>query len=181
MSRRFVTDEGIRFEDYGFAPASVFPEGLAPWREIAEADPDATPPEIRLRCGEVLFASAEHKADLRNGCRAAGVPEVSRVDVWALLLEPYLDTQLGWSHKRATMRKLRDCGIPRRRVWLIRQKVSARMRMYNTVVLEWIHLGLCDLLDATLGSPYPPWMTGWPQLRDPEASRFYWWAMDIAK
>ena len=180
MSRQFVTDEGIRFDGYPFPPASVFPSGLVRWQEIEEADAGAAPPEIRLRSGEILFVSAERREELQKPCHAAGIPEVKRVDIWDLILEPFLDTQLRWAHKRATLRTLSECGIPRARVWRIRCRVRRRMLMYNAVVWEWVHLGLCDLLEATMGTPFPSWLPARLRLGKPASRRFYWWAMDIA-
>ncbi len=55
------------------------------------------------------------------------------------------------------------------------------MSLYDVVASEWVHLGLYDLLDASRGTPYPPWMPTRLRLDAPAAGRFYWWAMDIAK
>ena len=59
---------------------------------IQDADPAATPPEIRTACGEALFVSAVQHVGLERFCQTNQIPTRKRPDVWGDLLEPFLDT-----------------------------------------------------------------------------------------
>ena len=170
------SDKGIIFVDYPFAPASVSSGDPLPWDKICEVDPDAWPPELRLETGEVLFVAAEQKEELRQACKRYGVPVVQRVDVWALLLEPFLDTEFDEEHEERTLRRLEEYGITREEAWKIRREVRRRMLAYNFVMWDWVHLGLYDLLQASPAQ----WFPGLSWLRRGASQRFYWWAMEIA-
>ncbi|WP_280508867.1 hypothetical protein [Nocardia cyriacigeorgica] len=154
------------------------PDGRAvPAAAIRDADPAAFPPEIRTRTGLTLFVSANQRAELAEFCARYAVPIAHRVDVWADLLEPYLDTEFSEADQRATIARLERAGIPADEVASIRARVGPVVHAYNVKVWEWVHLGLCDLFEAATTRFVPQ------HLRDGlgDLTEFRAWGMRIAE
>ncbi|KAB8142222.1 hypothetical protein F8S13_14615 [Chloroflexia bacterium SDU3-3] len=145
-----ITESGIQFAHYPFQPASVYPDGLLAWADVREVVIQAFPPEVRTRQGEVLFVEKASEAELVDAALQRGLPCVRRVDVWSLLLDPFLDTEFDDAVKAGTARTLAECGIAPDEQEAIRARFSALMISYNfdTMLWEWVHLGLYDLLYA---------------------------------
>jgi hypothetical protein len=72
------------------------------------------------------------------------------VDVWHLILEPFLDTTFDHAHQERTLAILAANGVSRAECLAIRQDVALPMAAYNggTGLWDWVHLGLYDLLNA---------------------------------
>jgi hypothetical protein len=143
---------------------------------IRDADPAATPPEIRTVSGETLFVPAEQRGQLERFCRANQIPIRTRADVWSDLLEPFLDSEFTPEDDAATLRRLLRAGLTAAEVAGIRARVGPLMRAYNAIHWDGFHLGLADLLDAVATISLPE--------RDRaelgETASFYAWAMRIA-
>lgn len=81
-----------------------------------------------------------------------------------------------------TDNRLREAGLSQEEVVGIRQRLTPLMHAYNfdSMLWDWIHLGLCDLLDAATG-PLVKLVNPSLQatLGDPVA--LYAWAMEIAE
>jgi hypothetical protein len=169
-------DDGIRFARYPYPGASVFPNGVAPYAAIREVDPDAAPPEVRLASGEILFVPATQRDALRRVVAERGLAIVRRVDVWDLLLEPFLDTEFDAAHEERTLEQLAETGVPRDEALRLRRRFGPRMLRYNAILWDWTHLGLSDLLDAHVGRLVLAWL---PFVRR-RFERLYWEAMAIA-
>ncbi|GGK35216.1 hypothetical protein GCM10011591_03610 [Nocardia camponoti] len=178
MDITFAADE-IRFVAYPFVGASVYPAGVLPVADIRDVDVSAWPPEIRTRAGETVFVHGGSRAELAEFCRRNGVVEVYRVDVWADLLEPFLDTQFDATHEDFTLSRLRSVGFSAGEVAEIRARVGPLMESYNfdTMLWEWVHLGLHDLLSALVWSRVS--RRARRSLGDP--AEVYRWAMAIAE
>ena len=72
--------------------------------------------------------------------------------------------------------RLENCGISRRECNALRLEVAERILAYNSILWDWCHLGLLDVLYASLG-----FLTGEKhRLSDVDFERFYWRAMNIA-
>lgn len=158
--------------------AADLPDGReVPAADIRDADPAAFPPEIRTRTGLTLFVSAKQRDELTEFCTANAIPITHRVDVWADLLEPYLDTEFSEAAQQATVARLARAGIPAAEVASIRARVGPVVHAYNVKVWEWVHLGLCDLLEAATTRFVPQ------QVRDGlgDLAEFRSWAMRIAE
>jgi hypothetical protein len=176
------TAAGVQFRDGQPALSGMPGDGSVSASAIRDADPAATPPEIRTVSGVTLFVSAVQRERLQRFCRDHQIPIRRRYDVWADLLEPFLDTDT--TDRAAALGRLAHAGLTAAEVTQIRDRVGPLMRAYNALHWEWIHLGLCDLLDAAT-SPSPP-----PHIRfadlgrlraDPaESADFRTWAMRIA-
>ncbi|MFJ3636619.1 hypothetical protein [Streptomyces sp. NPDC090112] len=143
---------------------------------VREADPDAAPPEVRTLVGEVLFVPATHRSELLRFCAANGIPLRSRPDVWADLLEPFLDTSFTPREQEATLRRLAQAGLDADETVRIRERVGPLMAAYNSLHRDWIHLGLADLLDAAFGTLVPREL----RIPPPERDAFLAWATGIA-
>ncbi|MFD0357652.1 hypothetical protein ACFVHW_28535 [Streptomyces sp. NPDC127110] len=144
--------------------------------DVRDADPAASPPEVRTVRGETVFLSAQDAAELERFCAGHRIPVRRRPDVWGDLLEPFLDTAFEARHEAETLDRLARNGIGSAEAARIRERVGPLMAAYNGVHWDWCHLGLADLLDAA-GSDLVP-----EGLRVPPHDRaaFRAWAMEIA-
>ncbi|MEV4145789.1 hypothetical protein AB0J40_19105 [Amycolatopsis sp. NPDC049691] len=172
-------EDHICFRQYPFAGASVHPTGVVTPDRIRDAEPGATPPEIRTTRGETLFVPHDRRAELEEFGHRHGIAVVRRRDVWADLLEPFLDTEIGAEAERATDERLHRAGIPRPEVRRIRDRLTPLMTAYNfdSMLWEWAYLGLFHLLSAVNGPLVPPGIRA--GVGDP--AKVHAWAMDIAE
>ncbi|MEN9933799.1 MAG: hypothetical protein RLZZ387_378 [Chloroflexota bacterium] len=149
LSQARITDEYIEFHSYPFEPASVSEIRLLPWLVVEHVLPDATPPEVHTRYGDILFVHTSQRETLRAAAAEAGVPCVRRTDVWRLILEPFADVTFDHAHQEATFAALAASGVSRQECLELRQHVALALAVYNTGGLgEWARLGLYDLLNA---------------------------------
>ncbi len=172
------TEEHIEFHDYPFSAATVYPHGRVPHDQITEVLLDRFPPEIRLPNGETLFVSAVYKEVLGEFAHKHQIPVVSRIDTWALLLEPFVDTETKEAEQEKTYRMLEESGISRAEALKIRDSVNDLMIAYNykSMLWDWFHLGMHDLLNGYCGV-----LTGDAyKLSRRQFQTVYWQAMDIA-
>ncbi|MCU7826720.1 hypothetical protein [Kitasatospora sp. DSM 101779] len=157
-------------------PADAGGERIIPATAVRDADPDASPPEIRTASGETVFVSATQRADLELFCTANRIPRQSRPDVWGDLLEPFLDTEFTPERQVATRTRLRQVGLGDEEVADIRAEVAPLIRAYNAVHQDQHHLGLADLLDAATAA----WIPEHQQIDAADGGAFRRWAMEIA-
>jgi hypothetical protein len=172
----FRTD-GVAFHAYPFEHASVYPSGVVGYSTIREVLPGMWPLEIRTRSGEVLFISATQKDQLLAAAAHHALPVVVRVDVWALILEPFLDTEFDEQEQQRTLEMLQENGVDRDLCEALRREFGPAMFHYNfaTFLWEWVHLGLYDLLSAI--ELEPGRLTRW---QGRSRAMLYWEAMEIA-
>ncbi len=165
------TNEGVKFQEYPFAPSIIYPSKLLVVADIKEINEKAAPPEIRTEQGEILFVPANQKDDLVKFAHRKKLSMIHRFDVWDLLLEPFLDTEFDADEKERTLRILEENRINRKECETIREEVSKAMTLYNfsTGLWDWVHLGLLDLLSAQRGI-----------MNETNFNKFYWYAMEIA-
>jgi len=164
------TSTGIQFLSYPFEPASIFPSGLLPLENVVEVDPFGGPPMVLSRSGDFLMIPAPRLADLRAWAISAGVPCIRRVDVWHLLLEPFIDTTYSLEHRQQTIRQLKAIGLTRSQIRSIRLRSALRMFAFNFIHWDWVHLGLDDYLHAMQ-----------PLRTRSRFRQIYWQAMKIAR
>lgn len=170
--------EGVHFDRYPYAPAGVPPSGDVALAAIRDADPTSAPPEIRLRSGETVFVAAARRADLAAFCEQHRIPLLRRPDVWGALLEPFLDTQFTEADEQRTGARLLGAGFTADDTAAIRARFTDVMVAYNfeSMLWDWFHLGLSDLLEALSGN-----LSGERhRLAPDEFHTAYWWAMDVA-
>ncbi|WP_236790957.1 hypothetical protein [Amycolatopsis sp. GM8] len=178
MDVSFAEDH-IVFARYEFPGATVHPAGVLTLARIRDADPKAWPPEIRTTLGETLFVPRAQEPELEEFCRRNDVTTKRRPWIWSDLLEPFLDTWFDPDDERATDERLHKAGLSQEEITEIRQRLTPLMRAYNfdSMLWEWVDLGLFDLLNAATGPLVNPALQA--TLGDPAA--FYTWAMAIAE
>lgn len=165
----------IHFVDYAFPIASINKHPDLSAQAIREVRTfHRTPPEIVTNTGEILFVSAGLKPHLRLFARINQIPDVHTLDVWDLLLEPFLDTEHSLDHYQHTLQQLNKSGFSDQEIADIRQQVQENVRSYNAMLWEWVHLGHYDLLSAY----------GFMNIEEPHLSAaqlaFYKWSHKIA-
>ena len=143
----------LDFVQYPFGCASVAEKRMVNSAEIASVNTNAAPPEIHLHSGEIIFLYAPEKVKLQKWAARNQISERSQIDIWSLLLEPFLDTEMSETWQARCFAQLARCGIERSEVAAIRKSVSSAMMTYNfsTMLWEWVHLGLYDVLVAQSG------------------------------
>lgn len=169
---------GIKFHQYNFRAASIYPDGLVNLSEIREIDINRSPAELRLNSGETLFIDAPLRDQLQNWALEHYIPNITRIDVWTLILAPFLDTQCSEDEQERTYRVLAESNISRAECDELRDYIKDAMIAYNFTSGLWdgSHLGLYDLLSALSGE-----LTGEKyRLSDEEFQLFYQLAMTIA-
>ncbi len=170
--------DGIEFLSYPYPPSSVYPSGKIDYAAISEIDADAAPPEIRTS-REIFFIPATMKEELRRVAAHHGISTVKRIDVWDLLLEPFLDTEFTEEQQERSLKRLEECGIRREESTEVRRFVARAMEAYNfdSMLWDWCHLGLSDALDAFRGV-----LSGRRHRLSPrQYEAFYWRAMELAR
>lgn len=171
--------EEIRFAGYEIPSAGVHPDGALTRAAIRDADWGTHPPEVRTMGGETLFVPVARREDLARFCERTGVARVRRFDVWADLLEPFLDTEFSARDQADTIERLWvRAGLSAGEVDRIRADVTRLMTAYNfdSMLWEWAHLGLFDLVSAAAGRLTSPRIIAELGPGD----EFYWWAMRLA-
>jgi hypothetical protein len=178
MDVSFAADH-IHFLRYDFPGATVHPTGFLTPAQIRDADGKTVRPEIRTALGETLFIPRKQESELEEFCRRNDVAQRHRTDIWSDLLEPFLDTWFNPEDELATEKRLCAAGLSQDEVAEIRQRIAPLMRAYNfdSMLWEWVNLGLFDLLNASSGALVPPDLPA--TLGDLTA--FYTWAMEIAE
>lgn len=131
------------------------------WSQVRDAEPDAFPPQLRLRDGRTVFVSRTQHEELAAGLAAAKVAVVRRPDVWSSLLEPFLDTDYE-VHRLSCEASLRSFGFTDAEIARIRRRARRRMQALTALTWEWGSYGQYDLLEAT--AVFIRWMP-WPRYR----------------
>lgn len=169
--RSSVTTDGgsLRFSNYPFSPASVFPGGTIEPGQIAEVNLSA--PQVRLGSGEILFVPYPDKPALLSFVNRNDVKIERRLSLWSAVLEPFLDS---WQDQAEIDRQfawLSSLGLEREAVDRLRGEVAVSMYAYNfgTMLWEWAMLELSDVLAAQQA-----------RLSRGAFRDFYWRAMKIA-
>ncbi len=171
-------DDALEFLSYPYPPSRLYPSGKLTLDQVKEINLDMAPPQVQTLYGEILFLPATCKEELQQWAQKNELPIISRLDVWDLLLEPFLDTEFRKEDQERTLRLLEECGISRDESASLRQFVSQAMMDYNftSMLWDWCHLGLSDVLDAFHGH-----LAGRKhRLPSDEYESFYWRAMGLA-
>ena len=169
--RSSVTSDGatLRFVQYAFEPATIFPNGTVEPKQIAEVNLDLM--QLRLSSGEVLFIGYPDKAALLTFVNCNELQVERRISVWGALLDPFLDT---WEDQETIDRQfawLARLGLDREAVDRWRREVAPAMYAYNfgTMLWEWGSLAFSDVLSAQQA-----------RLSRAAFKDFYWRAMQVA-
>jgi len=170
--------DAIEVVSYPFDTASIRAGGRVTPEVIAYVRTHRIPCEIVLLTGEVLFTGMRDKVFLEYFIKQHGIKTVDDVDVWALLCEPFLDTEIDEEAQMATSDKLAACGFVRTQVNDIRNRIGRTMMRHNALVWESVHMGLFHVLQwYGRGDCGCGWK--WWQKRQ-KRQEFYDWACAIA-
>jgi hypothetical protein len=182
MSDITISSTGIRFSDYPYPPSSVYPSRLVDWNEVQGVCLDGAPPEIRLMSGEILFIPAAYKDELSKFAMEKKVPVTHRIDIWHLILEPFIDTKFNLKHHKQTLRTLNENRVSTFECFLLRLLLKRTMYAYNirSGLWDWCHLGLFDVLDACSGNLVGKAVPKNHRLGPIRFHLFYWYAMKLA-
>lgn len=153
MMKIKIENDGIYFEEYELQGVSVYPSGLVKYEEIFEFIENMCPPTIRTISDEIIFINAELKLQLKEILTKKGVRIVKREDLWNLILEEFLDTEIDEKEKEYSYKILERNGVTREECNLIKKNIRKMMMSYNfeSCLWEWIYLGLYDVLSASNG------------------------------
>lgn len=148
-------DDVITFRGYPYPGASVHPGGSIGAADILELVSNFRPPAFHTRSGEFLLFPTDALDAARAFAEAHGIEVVRRVDVWALILEPFMDASVDREGRRRMRDALARCGLSPLRVFLLRWRISFRVEFVHCVHFRWQHYGLADVLDSmsTLRAP----------------------------
>lgn len=144
-----ILKDQIKFSEYPFEPAKVYPNGVIDASEVEWICVDASPPKLKLG-NDILFISAEFKEPLTDFGKRNGIKLVACRWNWDWILEPYLDTEFTAENKKRTNELLLGAGFELNEIEAIRQEVGDQMYKYNfdTMLWDWCSLGLSDVLSA---------------------------------
>lgn len=167
--KAIFTDTSIEFCSYPFRTASVFKKPIVYWDLIKDIDVSKPTLEVRLITGEILFVSLAQEEELKNFAARLELPQVEREDIWSDLVEPFLDTEFSFTHRKQTLLRLSTCGMSAPEIRQIRKRIAFAMYFYQGFIGEWQYMGLLDALIAVR------------QVSSPWTFRvFYRYAMEIA-
>lgn len=174
--RALLGDGVLEFEDYPFRPATVRKDPRVPAASVQGWVPSTFPPSVWTRRGEVLFVQAAQKDPVSEWMQVHGVPPLEPVDVWSLLLDPFLDTEATPEQEQRSLEILASCGLSSTEVANLRREVEGPVTAVNSFAWEWVYLGQYDALSAMAG--LTPWAS-WPPR--PGYEDFYWRSMEVAR
>ncbi len=140
--------DSITFRHYPYAPADVYPDGVLPASEVTELVANFRPPAFGTRAGDFLFFPQAMLAEARAFCDRNDIPVVRRIDVWALVLEPFMDATVDRATRKRMRDALRRCGLSGARLLFLRWRTSFRVEFIHCVHFRFQHYGLADVLDA---------------------------------
>lgn len=165
-----IDQNKIVFKSYPFEASNLFVNNTLVNTDIEFINiENRFPPEIRTNKNEVLFISAEQKDELNDFAKMNQIPEIEKADIWSILLDPFLDTEISEERKRKLIEELINLGLTEDKIQEIWSQVSEQMYKYNQWLWEWVHFSHYDLLSAMQDG-----------LTQAEYRTFYWDSMELA-
>ena len=167
----------IKFINYPFKISDVYFKKEILLSEIEVCIENFIPPVIQTKKKELLFISAVQKEQLLLFCKKNKIPVIQKNENWADILEIFLDIDITKEELEFCYKRLKQNGISKELCDTIRKEVCNKMIAYNfdSCLWEWVHLGLYDILEASLGI-----LSGKKYcMEQKEFQKFYWQAMKI--
>jgi len=139
----------IKIKNYPFKPSIVYPNRIIHASEIDSISWESHPPLIRIN-DECIIVSREYSDELKHFCIHNNIKTFKANSNWEWILEPYLDTEYTEETNTRLNKLLSENGISNEEVMNLRKEVKEQMLIYNfdTMLWEWISLGLADVLAA---------------------------------
>lgn len=166
-SKYIIKEDQILFNFYEFKFSSLRKNKILTLDRIKEVDFNTYPCSMEIDKGEIIFFNHEDESSIRKFTDQHNISHSNKKDVWKLLCNEFLDTQIDDIEVKKNEQTLRKLGISKTEQKQIHKQIS--FSMFGT--LEWVYLGHWDLLAMKQNRSllYP--LNG---------SNFYWWTMDIA-
>ena len=144
-----IDDNFIKIENYPFEPSIAYRQTIFTPDQIDDVDLGASPPTIRIN-DELIFLTAEKISELKNFAQKHNIKTIERQDIWALILEPFLDTEFTPERDQKATQVLESYGLTTDQVRSLRIEVKTQMLKYNfdTMLWDWCHLDAEDVLKA---------------------------------
>ena len=158
----------IQFGEYWFFPSTIYPNKKIHVKDILEVDLTQSPPTLRIK-KELIFISAEFLDTLKTFVDNNNIKVMERVDIWDIILMPFLDTEFNKNLDKKLLAKLKEYGLNATTVQEWRNRVKETMISYNAIFWDWVHLGQYDLYMAYIG-----------ELNKEVFYKFYWETMEVA-
>ena len=109
---------------------------------------DGYPPMILTRDNEFLFVTRLQLKPLFAFADVNGIATPETYDIWADLLEVFLDTEFGFTHHKRSLHRLTAAGLTPVEIKQIRRRVARRMMWRTVASWEWQHYSLMDVLEV---------------------------------
>jgi hypothetical protein len=158
----------ISFKGYPFRDSIAYQKGIIHVADIENVDITSFPPQIKVN-NELIFISAQHKAQLEKFSIENNIKLVRRVNLWALILEPFLYIEFDEKHDERTYSILKKYNVEKELVDALRNRIRKPMIVFDSVYWDWHSLDSYDVLIAMR-----------PTLTKKEFTKFYAEVMEIA-
>ena len=176
--RYWFGEDQVNIAWYPYTPATVFPNGVLAYDSIREICVTSLPFEIRTKRGELLLVPASNKDAMIAAAQARGIPILRRIDVWGLILEPFVDTEFTEKMDAKTRTELLATGVDEVTLTRMRDRLARIVGDYNLkFVWNWWGLSLFDAFDAI---QFCSRIKVIQAMNDDEYKQFYWEAMELA-
>jgi hypothetical protein len=150
MAKSNVVFDGdrIAIAKYPFRSGSCSNSITMSAKDILEADPDQC--SLRLK-NEIIYLPGWPRQELMAYCATNGVPVQKRYDVWADILEPFVDTSFTSDQIGARNNRLRSAGMSAFRVAWLRLLYGLPIVAFQGIAGEWMDLHHYHLLHSLRG------------------------------
>jgi hypothetical protein len=169
--------EEIIFQEFPYKPSKLYPNGILRGNEIDSIVLGVHQPCVKTKYSEfILFPySREIMNELSEFAKINNIPKVRYYDVWSDLLDIFLDIEKDKEHEKKVMKDLLDYGFTNQEIGELRSEIQDIMMSYNydTLLWEWVNLGLQDLFDACTGK------LGNLAMSEQKFEEYYWKIMRI--
>ncbi|WAC09259.1 hypothetical protein [Dyadobacter pollutisoli] len=144
-----IGSDFLKIENYPFEPSLAFRQTKFTANQIDDIDFKSCPPTFRVE-GELIFLTAEKKAELEEFASNNNIRTVERPMIWEWILEPFLDTEYTTETDQRLTKHLEKYGLTAHQVKSLRTEIKTQMLKYNfdTMLWEWGALGTLDVLRA---------------------------------
>jgi len=152
----FLDGHNLIINDVPWKPSYLFPNAVLSPDDIENVINGYLSPSIKTKAGEILIFdySKNESMILENYAKENEIALIDYVDVWSLILEEFLDTEIDEEANNRIFSILAQCRIEKEETQKIRLELKEMMLDYNFAsgLWEWANLGMNDLLNACKGT-----------------------------
>ncbi|MFS4469705.1 hypothetical protein [Maribacter sp. 2210JD10-5] len=166
-SKYKIYEDKIAFDFYEFHFSSLRKNKVLTLNRIKEVDFNTFPYTMKIDNGEIIFFNHGDTEEIKNFAERNHIKQSNKIDVWSLLCNEFLDTEIEKEEAEKQKATLLHLGFTESELTAIRKKI--KWSLFGT--WEWTYLGHWDVLAMK-------------QNRNPfyrfNGANFYWWTMEIA-